>query len=45
VRASRPSGVVWPEGPFDGMPERAVEIVAPRVVRWAKRLGGEDPGR
>jgi 4-amino-4-deoxy-L-arabinose transferase-like glycosyltransferase len=45
VRASRPSGVVWPDGPFDDRPERAVEVVAPRVARWAKRLGGEDPQR
>ena len=41
VRDSHPSGVVWPDAPFDGMPDRAVEVVAPRVARWARRLGGE----
>jgi hypothetical protein len=41
VIAARPEGVFWPDADFDGLSERAVAAVAPRLVAWARAFSGE----
>lgn len=36
LRAAPPALVIWPQAPFDGREDRAVEVSAPRVTGWVK---------
>ena len=36
MKASPPAAVIWPARPFDDLPERAVESVAPRLSEWVQ---------
>jgi hypothetical protein len=45
LRADPPAVVVWPKRVFDGMPERAVTVVAPRITEWVRSHYLRAPGQ
>jgi len=45
LRAEPPAVVVWPKRLFDGLPERGVTRVAPRITHWVRGHYQRAPGQ